>query len=185
MPLPSPDPSRQLRHTRSITVVAYTRADGCLDLDAHITDIKAQDAHLSSGVRPAGVPIHDLWLRITIDSQLVIVAAVAAADDIPFPGFCAQIHPSYQQKLIGKSLRQGFRQALQADFGGVLGCTHLTELAQILPTAAIQALAGDKRTAENEARRPFHIDQCNAMRADGEAVARFYPRWMKPPVGAS
>lgn len=184
MPLPIPDLQRQLMHTRTISIAAYLRADQCWDLEAHITDIKTHDAKMAFGVRPAGIPIHDLWLRLTIDSQFLIVAAHAAAEQIPFPGFCADIHPAYSEKLVGKSLQQGFRRTLQESLGGVLGCTHLTELAQVLPTAAMQAMAGVP-TAKDEARvepekehkQPFHIDNCHAMRADGAAVAKFYPRW--------
>lgn len=184
MPLTSPDPQRQLRHTRSITVAAYTRADGNLDLDAHITDIKPHDMQLTSGLRPAGVPIHDLWLRVTVDQQFVIVAAQAAADSIPFPGFCNEVHPAYE-KLVGMSLLHSFRQNLQASFGAVAGCTHLTELAQVLPTAAIQARADERRAQVESGEKPFQIDRCYAMRAEGAAVAQFYPRWaVRPPTGS-
>ncbi len=188
MPLSSPDQERQLRHTRTITVAAYVRADGQWDLDAHITDIKAQDAYYTTGIRPAGRAIHDLWLRITIDSNFTITQAEAAADDMPFPGHCTEVHPAYKQ-MIGMSLMRGFRHNLQECLGGVLGCTHLTELALVLPTAAIQAMAGDKKAqekmAEPNSKRPFHIDRCYAMRVDGAAVAQFYPRWaVKPPTGS-
>lgn len=186
-------------HTRNISVAAYLRADQCWDLEAHITDIKTHDAHLAFGVRAAGVPIHDLWLRITIDQQFLILSAHAAADNIPFPGYCANIHPQYQEKLQGKSLRHGFRQTLQESLGGVLGCTHLTELAQVLPTAALQAMAGvvkndaddeqqagvpNEKGRSKESKQPFHIDNCHAMRADGEAVAKFYPRWAKKNISS-
>lgn len=188
MPLSSPDQERQLRHTRTITVAAYARTDGQWDLDAHLTDIKAQEAYYSTGMRPAGGAIHDLWLRITIDNNFTITQAEAAADDMPFPGYCTEAHPSYK-KMIGLSLMQGFRHNLHASLGGVLGCTHLTELAQIFPTAAIQAMAGDNKTqeknAESNSKRPFHIDRCYAMRIEGAAVAQFYPRWaVKPPTGS-
>lgn len=188
MPLSSPEQERQLRHTRTIKVAAYARIDGQWDLDAQITDVKAQDAYYTTGVRSAGVPIHDLWLRVTIDPQFIITKAQAAADDMPFPNFCTEAHPAYE-KLVGLSLMQGFRHHLQAVLGGVLGCTHLTELAQVLPTAAIQAMAGDKKMPENipetQLKRPFHIDRCYAMRVDGAAVAQFYPRWaVKPPTGS-
>ena len=31
--------------------------------------------------------------------------------------------------------------------------------------------------------QPFQIDRCHAMRADGAAVAQYYPRWAVPPAG--
>ena len=65
--------------------------------------------------------------------------------------------------------------------GGILGCTHLTELAQVLPTAAVQAYAGEVirhvRRATSDTETPFQLDRCHALRTDGAAVAKYYPRW--------
>lgn len=182
MPL-SPPVQRALRHTRAIEVLAYKRDDGLWDLDACITDIKERDVTLSSGVRPGGIPLHDLRLRITIDLELVIVDAEAASDAVPYPGYCDVIGPAYK-KLIGLSLMKGFRAGLKERLSGVLGCTHLTELAQVLPTAAIQAYANDVFRTQDGAgddllpHRPFQIDRCHGLRADGPAVAKYYPRWV-------
>jgi hypothetical protein len=181
MPLSSPAP-RQLRHTRAITVEAYARDDGLWDLDARISDVKVRDIVLASGMREGGKPVHDLLLRVTIDRDLTIVDAEAASDSVPYPGFCDTIGPAYK-KLIGLSLMKHFRLHLKDRLSGVLGCTHLTELAQVLPTAAIQAYANDVFQArdgvdeDDSPDRPFQIDRCHALRADGPAVATFYPRW--------
>jgi hypothetical protein len=181
MPLSPPVP-RQLRHTRAITVEAFARADGLWDLDACIRDVKPHDIVLASGVREGGAPVHDLKLRVTIDRELMIVDAEAASDAVPYPGYCDTIGPAYK-KLVGLSLMNHFRLHLKDRLSGVLGCTHLTELAQALPTAAIQAIADDEMharqaTEAGAARRPFEIDRCHALRADGPAVARYYPRWV-------
>jgi hypothetical protein len=185
MPLSPPAP-RQLRHTRAITVEAFARDDGLWDLDACIRDIKAHDIVLASGVRAGGLPVHDLKLRVTIDRALLIVDAEAASDAVPYPGFCDTIGPAYK-KLVGLSLMNHFRLHLKDRLSGVLGCTHLTELAQALPTAAIQAIADEEMharqaTEAGAARRPFEIDRCHALRADGPAVARYYPRWVAKAV---
>jgi hypothetical protein len=87
---------------------------------------------------------------------------------------------------------------------GTTGCTHITELCAVLPTAAIQAFAGEVwntekggapgKPAENSASKnasdnnasnkaaetdkpPFQLGRCNALRFDGEAVRQYYPRW--------
>jgi len=178
MPL-SPPVSRSLRHTRAITVEAFARDDGLWDLDANIRDVKTRDITLPSGERPGGVPVHDLKLRVTIDRDLNIVDAEAASDAVPYPGFCDTIAPAYK-KLI--SLVNHFRLHLKDRLTGVLGCTHLTELAQVLPTAALQAFADDNVDAPGGANpmssdRPFELDRCHALRSDGPAVAKYYPRW--------
>ncbi len=186
MSLSPPTSPRVLKHTRTITVEAYTRDDGLWDLDAHITDIKTRDVQLKAGMRFAGEPWHDLWLRITIDNRMQIVAAQAVSDRVPYPGFCQAVTPDYQ-RMVGLSLVQGFRFQLMQRLGGVSGCTHLTELAQILPTAAIQAFASELTTLSKQddenGTRPFQIDRCYSMRADGPAVAQYYPRWAVLPTG--
>lgn len=182
MPLSSPAVQRMRKHIRAIQIEAFSREDGLWDIDACITDVKTRDIPLASGVRPANTPIHELWLRLTIDIQLNIVAVEAVSDAVPYPGYCNTIAPDYQ-KMIGLNLRSGFRHQLKQLFSGTHGCTHLTELAQILPTAAIQAFAGevlDTREGDRvdqQNHKPFQLDRCHALRTDGAAVAKYYPRW--------
>ncbi|MFM0645637.1 DUF2889 domain-containing protein [Paraburkholderia bryophila] len=196
MPL-SPPVSRQLRHRRAIRAEAYERADGLWDVEACLTDEKPRDVVLASGVRPNGQPIHELWLRITIDRKLNVVDAEASSDWVPYPGLCQVSNPAYRA-LIGLNLRQNFRREAARLLGGTEGCTHLTELCAILPTAAIQAFAGEvwstgdsakgaKASSGNESpdgsnehsndKPPFQLGRCHALRFDGEAVQQFYPRW--------
>jgi len=182
MPLPPPISRRALKHTRAIHVEAFARDDGLWDLDAHITDIKTSDAKLASGMRPAGSPLHDLWLRLTINTQLDVVDVEAASNAVPYPGYCDTIAPDYK-KLIGLNVMKDFRADVKARLGGIQGCTHLTELAQMLPTAAIQALAGDVfaardgATEDGQTQKPFQLDRCHALRSDSAAVIKYYPRW--------
>jgi len=157
----------------------FARDDGLWDLDACIRDTKTHDIALPSGPRPAGLPVHELKLRVTIDRDMTIVDAEASSDAVPYPGFCDTIAPAYK-KLIGLSLLKHFRLHLKDRLSGVLGCTHLTELAQVLPTAAIQAFADDamaNRPADASAGRPYELDRCHALRLDGPAVETYYPRW--------
>ncbi|TCK44641.1 DUF2889 family protein [Paraburkholderia sp. BL8N3] len=186
MPL-SPPVSRQLRHRRAIRLEAFERDDGLWDVEACLTDEKPRDVHLASGVRPNGLPIHELWLRITIDRKLTIVDAEASSEWAPYGGLCAESNPVYRS-LIGLNLLQNFRREANRLLRGTTGCTHLTELCAVLPTAAIQAFAGevwdtdngspsgqpDQASAENP---PFQLGRCNALRFDGAAVGEYYPRW--------
>jgi hypothetical protein len=182
MPLPQSSCPRKLKHRRAIEASAYERDDGLWDIDAHLTDIKTRDIPLASGTRPAGEPVHDLWLRLTIDGELNIVDAFAASDAVPYPGYCEVIGPDYRE-LIGLNLMKGFRRGIKERLAGTAGCTHLTELAQVLPTVAIQAFAGEVRKTRDgtaimvKEQKPFQLDRCHALRIDGEAVARYYPRW--------
>ncbi|MDQ7975745.1 DUF2889 domain-containing protein [Paraburkholderia sp. SARCC-3016] len=205
MPL-SPPVSRQLRHARAIRADAFERADGLWDIEACLTDVKPRDTVLASGVRPNGLPIHELWLRITIDRKLNVVDAEASSAWVPYPGLCEASNPAYRA-LIGLNLLDNFRRHAARLLGGTVGCTHLTELCAVVPTAAIQAFTGDVwNTANGSARQnggagqasadahsnapagadaneisndkpPFQLGRCHTLRFDGEAVRQFYPRW--------
>jgi hypothetical protein len=168
---------RALVHTRRLRFEAYKRADGLWDIEAHLTDIKPADFRLSSGVRAAGAPVHDMWIRLTVDGALNVVDAVAQTDAMPYPGECDAIAPEYPRRLVGLNLRQNFRMSVQMRFAGLAGCTHLTELLTQFPTAAIQALAGEKVDNQDDGTKPFQLDRCHALDTRGEVVRRYYPRW--------
>jgi hypothetical protein len=181
MALPTAAPARQLKHRRSIDVQIYARGNGLWEVDAEISDVKTRDAHLAGGLRKAGEPIHDMLLRIVVDEKLNIVEAGSQTRWMPYPGHCDD-HGDAYAKLAGLNLLKGFRQAVRKRLGGVVGCTHLTELTQVLPTAVVQAFAGevlDTREDNASGQQPFQIDRCHALRADSEAVRIFYPRWYK------
>jgi Protein of unknown function (DUF2889) len=188
MPL-SPPVSRQLRHRRAIRAEAFERDDGLWDIEACLTDHKPRDVALAPGVRPNGLPIHELWLRITIDRKLTVVDAEASSDWVPYPGHCEASNPAYHA-LIGLNVLDDFRRHVRRLLAATAGCTHLTELCSVLPSVAIQAFAGDvwdtrggakavasDAGAQHAAEPPFQLGRCQALRFDGEAVRRFYPRW--------
>ena len=187
MALPNAAPERTLKHRRRIDVQVYARGNGLWEVDAEISDVKTRDAKLAGGVRKAGEPIHDMLLRIVVDEQLTIREAGSETRGMPYPGHCDD-HGDAYKKLVGLNLLKGFRRDVIARLGGVAGCTHLTELAQVLPTAVVQAFAGDVLdTREDSAADlpPFQIDRCHALRSDGLAVATFYPRWARGPSPAA
>ena len=181
MALPTAAPSRQLKHTRSIAVQVYSRGDGLWEVDAELSDTKTRDAPLAGRVRPAGAPIHDLLLRLVVDEQFNVIESGAQTRAMPYPGHCDDFGDAYG-RLVGLNLLKGFRQDVLQRLGGVRGCTHLTELSQVLPTAVVQAFAGeviDTRGDSPAGGQPFQIDRCHALRSDGPAVQTYYPRWYR------
>jgi len=183
MPLSPPSSRRALKHTRAIQVEAFAREDGLWDIDAHITDTKTRDTKLASGVRPAGQPVHDLWLRITVDTALNVVDAEAVSDAVPYPNYCDTIGPAYK-KLIGLNLLKGFRDGVKQRLSGINGCTHLTELAAVLPTATcwIRAMA---RATTTRARNRFNSTAAmpcvrTARRSPSFIRAGRSSRWQSP-----
>lgn len=190
-------PTRRHVHTRNIRAEVFARDDGLWDVEAELIDTKAKDFALTTGVRPAGDPIHHMRLTVTIDTTLQVVDVVAQSLRVPYPGRCETIEPAYRE-LIGLNLLKNFRRAARERLGGIAGCTHMTELTDVLPTAAVQAFAGEvlrnRDTADTEPplgssqmhdQKPFQLDRCHALRSDGPAVATFYPRWYRPAADPS
>ena len=180
--MPPASPERQPRHHRSIDVQVYARADGLWELDAQLTDTKSRDVTLANGVRKAGEPIHDMVLRLVFDRDTTIVAAGSESRSVPYPGHCDD-HGDAYAALVGMNLLRGFRRDVQQRLGGTRACTHLTELTQVLPTAVVQAFAGDViQTDPNAPQRPFQLDGCHALRVAGPVVHEHYPRWFRSPA---
>jgi hypothetical protein len=176
MPLPDSEVERELRHTRRVRYEGYKRADGLWDIEAHLTDVKNHDYRLKTGVRRAGQPVHEMWVRITIDRNFSVVDAAASSDAVPYEGGCETIAPAYR-KLIGLNLLKGFRNRVWESLGGIKGCTHLTEMLAGLPTAAVQTFAGELPEERADGAKPFQLDQCHALETSGETVRKWYPKW--------
>lgn len=179
MSLPETKVARIPLHKRTVSVEVFERDDGLWDLDAELVDTKSYNFPLSNGgEHPAGQPVHHMLLRITIDSNYSIVDAMVQYDAAPY-AVCNTIAQSYQ-KLIGLNLIRGFRHEVRARLAGKHGCTHMTELTNVLPTVAIQGVAARLNrfsSGQEQETRPFHIDGCHVLRADGEVVREFYPKW--------
>lgn len=182
MTLPQAAATRQLKHRRQIDVQVFARDDGLWEVDAVLVDTKTRDIRMSEGERPAGTPIHEMLLRLVVNAQLDIVEAGSETRWMPYTGQCNE-HEAVYTRLVGLNLLQDFRKKLRERVGGVLGCTHITEMAQILPTAVVQAFAGeviDTRGTAEGASQPFQIDRCHALRSSGPVVQQHYPRWFRP-----
>jgi hypothetical protein len=173
--------NRRPVHTRSIQIDAYVREDQLWELVATMRDIKYKDIELDGRTLAAGDPLHFMELTLTLDRKLQILAVRADTHAAPYRGECDTFSAAYQS-LVGLNLLQNFRATVRERVGGNVGCTHINELAAILPTAAIQAFSRDMdRPDIAGGRMPAHLDRCHALRLDGPVVAKHYPRWAKMP----
>jgi hypothetical protein len=187
MTLPQAAAHRQLKHRRQFDVQVFSRGNGLWEVDAVLSDVKTRDASMADGPRPAGTPIHEMLLRLVVNEQLDILEAGSETRWMPYPGVCNQ-HGDAYGRLVGLNLLRNFHKAVRERVGGTLACTHITELAQVLPTAVVQAFAGeviDTRGTAEGASQPFQIDRCHALRSDGEAVRLHYPRWYRAAAAAN
>jgi hypothetical protein len=174
MPLPAPA-AREPIHTRRIECRGYRRADGLWDIEGHLTDTKAYafDNKWRGTLEP-GMPIHEMWLRLTLDDDFIVREAVAATDASPFE-ICPAVTPAFAA-LTGLRIGKGWSGQVRERLGGVKGCTHLVELALgAMATAAIQTI-GPLRAKTDSDRRPGHLDTCHALASDGPVVREHYPR---------
>ncbi len=175
MPLSTPAP-RTARHVRRVTYQGFEREDGLWDIEGELHDSKTYERpslQAPGGVQPAGVPIHHMWLRVTVDRQLVVQAIETAMDAHPLGG-CTAAQRSLQA-MVGCSMARGWRQAIQAHLGGVAGCTHLRELLFNLATAAFQSVQGAFQSTGDEP--PRHLGQCTGWDFAGEGVRLHYPQF--------
>ncbi len=177
MPLPAPTCERQASHCRSIVIQSYARTDGLWDIEGQITDVWPDPVTKAGSMLPGGEPMHSMWLRLTVDRSATIVAAEAVTDAGPYDAACATIAPDYGQ-LVGVKVASGYRDTIRRLFGRTAGCTHINELAGAMGSAALQALWTEM--TQNAQTKPFSIDGCHALKASGEQVAKFFPRWYRP-----
>jgi hypothetical protein len=174
---------RKLAQNRSITCAGYAREDGLWDIEAHLLDTKtASITYPSFGMaRPAGHPVHEMKIRVTIDSDMVIHAAEAATLHAPFDACVipATIFP----KLKGLSFDKGWKEGVSEIMGGTAGCTHLLQLLGNIATFSYQTMASsDDYLAKIDSGeiRPFFIDRCYTYDASGPVIKQFYPDFHRP-----
>lgn len=184
MPL-SPPVARQHLHTRRIEIRGYERADGLYDVEAHLVDTKTYAFdNVDRGTVAPGEPLHGMWVRLTLDEDMVIRACEAASDHTPY-AICPQAAPNFAA-LAGVAVGPGFNRAVKERVGGVRGCTHLREVLAQMATVAYQTI-GPRRWRREAAERaaaiargerpttrprPLPVNSCHAYAEDSEVVRR-------------
>ncbi len=182
MPLSKASVNRNLSHTRKIEACGYLREDGLWDIEAEMRDIKGfeiPNQDREGGIIKLGDALHNMWLRITIDENLLIHASEAVTDASPY-AMCGDIVGVYD-KLVGLRIAPGWNREIKRLFGGVQGCTHITELLGVIATVSFQTVYSDKVRARRlsgvgeDSGGPGHLNTCHALATDSEVVKRDYP----------
>ncbi|MCW3475907.1 DUF2889 domain-containing protein [Limobrevibacterium gyesilva] len=187
MPLSEPV-ERERLHTRAIRIEGFRRSDGLYDIEAHLTDTKAYGfSSIDRGFIGPGEPLHEMWVRLTVDDRMVIVACEAATEHGPFT-ICGGGAASYAS-LVGLRIKPGFLKEANARIGGTAGCTHLRELLQQIATTAFQTMWPVRSKREAEAREQAApsgkvsesdgsarlLNTCFAYASSGPVVRRRWP----------
>jgi hypothetical protein len=182
MPLSEPAP-REPIHKREVNCRGYLREDGLWDIEGHMRDTK--DYAFESRERgqiKAGDAIHDMWLRLTLDNSMTVIAVEAATDHAPF-SLCGDIIPNYQQ-LVGLRIGPGWTKKTKELLGGVRGCTHLLELLGPIATTAFQTIypyltrkAGEQaqNSGTENGKPPLLLNTCHAFASNGPIAKREWP----------
>lgn len=175
MTLSDAQPRREI-HARTLDIKAYERDDGLFDVEGRIIDKKPFDSNMRDDFRAAGAPIHDLWLRLTLNTSFEVVAAEAAMPQPAYPD-CVGAAPNFAA-LEGLVIGPGWNKRVRERVGGVRGCTHLVEMLSQMATVALQALWGHAVANEEEsAAEPTtgQLNTCHGYRADGEVIRQYFP----------
>lgn len=188
MPLSQPV-ARELMHSRDITLRGYQRADGLLEVEAHLVDTKPYAfGNVDRGTVQPGEALHEMLVRMTIDDTLTIVGCEAVTEHGPF--FSCHDGAASMARLVGLTIRPGFLKAANAQLGGVQGCTHLREMLQQIATVALQTIwpvrsrreAAARARGETATGTPSNEDgsarllnTCHAYASDGAVVRRRWP----------
>lgn len=192
MPL-SPPVAREPMHSRDITLRGFQREDGLIEVEAHLVDTKPYPfGNVDRGTVVPGEPLHEMWVRVTVDDALMIVACEAVTEHGPF--FTCHGGAESMARLVGLSIKPGFLKAANARLGGVHGCTHLREMLQQIATVVLQTLwpvrsrreaaalhaarqsgtltEGQVASEDGSARL---LNTCHAYASDGPVVQRRWP----------
>ena len=174
---------RKLAQKRLITCTGYARADGLWDIEAHLLDTKTDSiTYPSFGVaKPAGHPVHEMKIRVTIDSEMLIHDAEAVTIHAPFEACVipATIFP----KLKGLSFNKGWKDEVSGIMGGTAGCTHLLHLLGTIATFSYQTTSSsDDFIAKIDSGdiKPFFINRCYTYDESGPVIKQFFPDFYRP-----
>jgi hypothetical protein len=174
--LPAPD-ARTSVHTRSIVCRSFLRDDGLIDIEGRFIDTRPFPYQSDwRGDTPAGAALHHMQLRITLDSQRIIVALTSAMPSTPYKG-CDEVNINFQ-RLVGLSIARGFRKELLERLGGSEGCTHVLGLLTAMSAAAVQSFTSSyyapRKPGITAPKKVFTltalIDSCYSYRQDGPLV---------------
>ncbi|NKB76306.1 MAG: DUF2889 domain-containing protein [Gammaproteobacteria bacterium] len=189
MPLPL-STSRKKLHTRSIHCEGFQREDGLWDIEATLVDTKSRTySNHDRGNIPAGEPIHEMQIRITLDLELCIRHVETSISYTPFR-ICPNAAAS-MKKIEGLTIGSGWMREVRKRIPATDSCTHLIELLGPLSTTAYQTMhmaleekakqlaAQQETNGKGKQRRsaPPILDQCHSLASHSSVVKAVWPEF--------
>ena len=118
-----------------------------------------------------------MLIRITINGNFVSQRAEAVTKSGPF-SVCPAVNSAFHQ-LEGVTIAPGWRKFVLQRFGGVKGCTHLTELMLgPIATTAFQTVRDTQKGVDGPDRQAAAariVGSCHALASDSPLVQREWP----------
>lgn len=176
MPLAAASVKREPIHSRSVSSYGYRREDGLWDIEGHLVDTKSYSfSNMDRGTVESGEPVHEMWLRITVDDDLVIHATEASTEHGPF-NICRGAVGNFS-KIEDIKIGPGFRREINKLVGGTHGCTHVRELLAAIATTAFQTIIPitSKKASGSPAKNNQFIGTCHAYAPGSEVVRKLWP----------
>ncbi len=167
---------------------AFVRDDGLYDIEARLIDRKPFPfVRMSSPVpTPAGEPLHDISIRMTVDKDYVVKDLLASSDTTPWP-LCKQATDTLSV-LVGERVARGWSSKVKERLRGAASCTHLMEMLIPMATAAFQGIRGlhpEQARSVNQDGIPSKIDTCFAYAREREVVRMLWPEHASIPTAGS
>ncbi|HEB91829.1 MAG TPA: DUF2889 domain-containing protein [Deltaproteobacteria bacterium] len=152
-----PDVHGRPLHTRSLTIVLSRESDGLWHARGDVVDLrKTGFVPMLADIQPAGV-IHMMSIGLAFDIESLRIESIDV--DQPFVaiepsertgGECCRDPAPRLLALRGETLDSRFAKRLGTTFGGVLGCSHLLTLFQLMASTLPRAVEIEKARASSE-----------------------------------
>lgn len=170
-------------HCRRIEMRGYRLADGQFEVEGHLVDTKPFDfSPASAGYTvPAGQPIHDMGLALTIDHTMVVTHVRTFINATPYE-ICGAAGIALR-RIVGLQIGRGWRKEIQRRLIPADRCTHLAELLGPMATTAFQMLSGqlpERPEPVDASGRPVKIGSCYAYSPHREIVQQRWPEFHLP-----
>jgi hypothetical protein len=172
------DIERREIHHRQLDIRFFQRSDGLFEVEGKLLDRKSQPFRrlFQAEDTPAGMPLHDIVVRLVVDENLLVHEASAALAASPFAlcrGAADTLAP-----LKGLRIGAGWNKRVRELLGGAASCTHIVELLGPMATTVYQGLAPmrlARMTQQGNDEHVTKIDSCYAYANQREVVARLWP----------
>jgi len=172
------DIERTELHHRQIEIRFFQRADGLYEVEGRLLDRKSQPFRrpLQDRDMPAGVPLHDITVRLVVDESSLVHDASASLSASPFT-LCREAARTLEP-LKGLRIGAGWNKRVRELLGGAASCTHIVELLGPMATTVHQGFAPQRvarMTEPGSEEYKSKVDSCYSYGRDRAVVARLWP----------